>query len=349
MDVTSPISRQSVGRTFVVAICILGFLALVQLGAVCWIFISRYHATAEIETLEIPLTDGTAERATGRLVSKDSLSNSRDKGTALSGSLGRPTPIPQAHRDVSTEARLVELVQQARSLRERGDTSTALTRLREAQTISPRSALIISEVAITYEKMGMADKAFQQWRKIYDMGESAGIYYAAAKAKLNEGTEPGDANAGALDGIQPGMALGIGSIEKINQADENAVRRFLLRIPLKARPSADIDVRDTVIQVYFYDIVAGQDVVQTNANVRSHWSTLPADWSDDDIEVLEVEYLQPKPEAKPESEKAEEPVETRDYFGYVVRVYYRGELQDMRADPVKLLKQFPPPISLPAE
>jgi hypothetical protein len=42
-------------------------------------------------------------------------------------------------------------------------------------------------------------------------------------------------------------------------------------------------------------------------------------------------------------------VENRSYFGYVVRVYYKGDLQDMRADPVKLLNQYPPPLTLPNE
>jgi hypothetical protein len=139
------------------------------------------------------------------------------------------------------------------------------------------------------------------------------------------------------------MILGIGTIEKTEQPHENGLERFTLRIPLKARPSMDIDVRDVVIQVYFYDIIEGQDVVQTNANVRSHWSTLPANWSDDDIEILEVEYMQPKPA------EGEKTVETRNYYGYVVRLYYKGNLQAMRADPVSLLKQFPPPTTLPVE
>jgi hypothetical protein len=32
------------------------------------------------------------------------------------------------------------------------------------------------------------------------------------------------------------------------------------------------------------------------------------------------------------------------YYGYVVAIYYKGELQDQRAEPVSLLDQFAPPI-----
>jgi len=75
-------------------------------------------------------------------------------------------------------------VAQARALRERGDTSTALTRLREALTISPNEPQVISELAIIYEKMGLDDKALDQWKRILEMGEGAGIYYAAPRQKL---------------------------------------------------------------------------------------------------------------------------------------------------------------------
>ena len=97
-----------------------------------------------------------------------------------------------------------------------------------------------------------------------------------------------------------------------------------------------------IIQVFFYDQLGDETVVRTNANVSSHWSTLPADWQADDMEILEVDYTQ----AKPEPGKIEE---GRHYYGYVVCVYYKQDLQDMAADPQALLKKFPPPLSLPCQ
>lgn len=244
---------------------------------------------------------------------------------------------------------MAELVDQARALRERGDTSTALTRLREAQTITPNQALVISELAITYEKMGLTDKAMEQWRRIYEMGESAGIYFSAADAKLKAveaqaqaaSAPPAPAPAKEMDGIQPGSQLGLGEMSLEEQADPTASRKFSLKIPIKARPNSKIDVADVVIQVFFYDMLDNKDVVQTNATVNYRWSTTPPTWQEDDIEILNVEYLQSQPDAR-----ARKAAEERKYFGYVVRVYYKKELQDMRADPVKLLKQYPPPLTL---
>ena len=37
----------------------------------------------------------------------------------------------------------------------------------------------------------------------------------------------------------------------------------------------------------------------------------------------------------------------RQYLGYIVRVYYKDQLQAVRADPTRLLNLFPPPFTAP--
>jgi hypothetical protein len=243
-------------------------------------------------------------------------------------------------------------------LRARGDTSTAVTRLREAATMSPKNPLVISELAETYEKMDLDDKALEQWRTIYDMGDSAGIYYQAADAKLkaaqmNAGSPaattattsatPAPDSSGAVDdsGFQPGSSLALlnlSTVEKPETAD--GYKRFTLKIPVKRRSTVQINVPDVVIQVFFYDQLGDDTIVHTNADVSSHWATLPADFKAEDIEILDVDYTQ----APPEPGKVEE---GRHYYGYVVCVYYNKELQDQAADPQDLIKKFPPPLTLP--
>ncbi len=348
MELAPPISRPNVGRTFYVAVSILGTVALIQLAAVGYVFMKRFHATPAITDASgsIPLPRPTPVVPPAKLDLNDTFAAAE---TGTPAPLPKPTPLA-ANPQPSAESRLTEMIEQARMLRDRGDTNTALTRLREAQTISPDNPLIVSEIATTFEKMGLMDKALEQWRRIYDMGETAGIYYAAADAKLKAGealakqqvAEKQAAEGGAKDasGFQPGTALALGEITR-NASDDP--RKFAIKIPIKSRPGTKVEVRDVVIQVFFYDILPDATVVQTNANVSSKWSTLPADWGDGDIEVLEVEYAQPPPDPKEKSR-----VE-RKFFGYVVRVYYKTDLQACSADPVKLMNQYPPPVTLQTE
>lgn len=125
------------------------------------------------------------------------------------------------------------------------------------------------------------------------------------------------------------------------QPDEQSIKHFSLHIPIKARPDSHIEVRDLVVHVLFYDLVGGQNVVQTSANVNTHWVNPPANWTKSDTEELAVEYDLPKP--KPEAPRPE----ARKYYGYLVRVYYRNQLQAATAQPERLQRQYPPPPVLP--
>jgi hypothetical protein len=381
LEIATPIPQQSVGKTFVIAISLLGVVAFAEFCMLVAAFVGGAH-TNGLAVAEQPKPASTpmqvtlntdpfaaAAAATPAPTPAPALALAKPQpvdvlpkpapvamATPVTVSAPPPaaTPMPAPAVEPTPEARVTELVELARALRSRGDTATTLTRLREAQVILPDSPLVLSEFAITYDKMGLADKSAEYWRKVYDIGESAGIYYSAAEAKLKAAEDLAKAKsmptpappappapettAQDVDGIQPGSVLGLIDLVRTPLQEANAGEKFKLRVPVKARPKSKIDVRDVVIQVFFYDIIDNQNIVATNANVSSRWTTLPADWADDDIEILEVEYAQPKPEKKA--------AENRKYYGYVVRIYYKTELQDMRADPVKLLKQYPPPLRL---
>ena len=283
--------------------------------------------------------------------------------------LPKPTPIPVATptpaRPATPQSRVAELIDMARTLRDQGDTGTAMTRLRQAQAIYSNYAPIISEMAITYEKMGLTGKAIEQWRRIYEMGERAGIYYAAAEAKLRALQLPDPSPqelaatrlaTGALSGdagAQSGPLLSLGTVGTTDDTgNTQPARRLKLRVPILALPgSGPIQPRDVVIQVFFYEQLANGSVVETNANVTSSWArrmnpegeVQAVDWSTADPEVLEVDYAQPEFDPKDPRTR-----ERRNYFGYSVRLYYKGTLNAKFADPAKLLSQFIPPAALPS-
>jgi tetratricopeptide (TPR) repeat protein len=349
MLAASPITRQTVGRTFIVALCFLGAIAAVQLSVILYAFVSRAHLPpASVATLgdgqanaglaedtdfaADPLKDKNGEETTTRvLASQDA-------------SLPRPTPLavrPANAPETEQGARFKETIGLGKLLRERGDMSTALTRFREAAAMDAKSPEAIYEIAMTFEKMQLPDKAAEQWRRIFDMGESAGPYFTAAEARLNQAktnllqqTPP--AQPEIEEGIAPGKSLGLVNVSVDEQEDRASARRLAVRIPIKARARERVEVRDLTIQVLFYDIVDNQNLVQTTANVSSRWTTAPADWLDSNIETLEVDYQLPLPDAKAARR------ENRKYFGYLIRVYYRGELQASTGQPERLIQQFPP-------
>jgi hypothetical protein len=108
----------------------------------------------------------------------------------------------------------------------------------------------------------------------------------------------------ASNGVAAGATLAFGQVTIEEKPDEDLEKRFILHIPIKARPDSKIDPHQLVIHVLFFDIIDRKDVVETAANVRSQWVTPPADWIHSDTEELAIEYQLPK-----------QGKESRKYFG----------------------------------
>jgi hypothetical protein len=134
--------------------------------------------------------------------------------------------------------------------------------------------------------------------------------------------------------------LELKAIRVEEKADEDSARHLALHIPLKRTLGARIDPRQMVIHVLFYDWIDGQEVKQTVAEVQSHWDDPPANWTQRDVEELVVDYRLPKAAAI--TDKGE----TLKYYGYLVRLYYDGQLQGDTADQPRLLQQYPSPAQL---
>jgi len=372
MSVAIPFHKQTVGRTFIIALTVLGIGALMQFGALSWLFLTRYRETAAPDN-GLASTGPVASAVPTREFTDPFGADASPSTPSVSPSVTpppRPAPLPigidRRASEPAPSDRLTELIEQGRALRERGDTYASVTKLREAEAMAEGNALPTAELAMTYEKMGFTEKAAECWKRIYEMGEAAGVYFAAAQGRYSAsqaeaikqatpdataaGTpEISGANAaapvsaaakGEIVGINANCKLGLGGITRQDENDPTAKRKFVLKVPVKAKPRARIDVHDVIVQVVFYDIVNGRSLDKTNAQVSYKWSAPPADWADDDVEVLEVSYMLPDLRVSDEDRK---------YYGYLVSVYYKNALQDFRSDPAALAQKAKPPEALAAD
>ena len=203
---------------------------------------------------------------------------------------------------------------------------------------------------------------------------------AAGSAVAASGGSPAAAGAAPGDaaGIPDGSTFGISEVTLKAEPAPGAETRLLLRVAVKVRPDTPIDHTKVKIQVFFYDMVNNDQVVLTDAEVSYEWVTPGHDWADTGTEVLDVTYLRPKqsnaaagtalanrpvevPDSvekarlaarKPEAAAAMLPTcesGPRQYLGSIVRVYYKDQLQAVRAEPTRLLNLFPPPFTAPPQ
>jgi tetratricopeptide (TPR) repeat protein len=203
------------------------------------------------------------------------------------------------------------LLKEATELREKGDTTNALARLQEAAQSDPKNANVLAQMAMIYESIQLFERSNETWRKIQEIGPSAGAMYELAEMKLKNGvtappttaTGPGLTGASPLDagttrsdadGIPDGSTFGITEVTATDTPDVDAETNMKLKIAVKSRPNTAIDHTKVKIQVFFYDTVDNKEVVLTDADVSYEWLTPHHDWKDTNPEVLAVTYLRQK-------------------------------------------------------
>src|SRR5205809_1814303 len=80
-----------------------------------------------------------------------------------------------------------QLLREGIELRDRGDMTNAIERLQEALDSEPNNAVVLAELAKSYDLMQLYDRANEMWRKLQEMGPSAGAAYELADRRLKLG------------------------------------------------------------------------------------------------------------------------------------------------------------------
>jgi hypothetical protein len=230
-----------------------------------------------------------------------------------------PTPAVQSPPSAAMLSAAERLLKDATLLREQGDTTNALARLQEAAQSDPKNANVLAQMAMIYESIQLFERSNETWRKIMEIGPSAGALYELADMKLRHSANapvsstaaPGLAGTSSLDpgathndsdGIPDGSTFGITELTATDSPDPDAETNMKLKISVKARPNTAIDHTKVKIQVFFYDTADNQEAVLTDADVSYEWLTPHHDWRDTNPEILAVTYLRPK--NKPTSSEA---------------------------------------------
>jgi tetratricopeptide (TPR) repeat protein len=350
-------------HTFIIGAALVGFLAVIELFSGAYYYVGHRHATPAVASApSVPQTTILPEPA----------ATAPAFALAPAASVIPAPTLAPAPATASTDQRLVN---DGMAYATRGDTTTALNRFQQAAEANPKNAQAYAEMAKIYESTNNFDRSNEMWRKVQEIGPSAGAVYELADARLKRGVPATPApNTEATpelaptppvtDGIPEGSTFGISEITATDTPDPDADTNLLLKIAVKKRSGAVIDHTRVKIQVFFYDTVDDRDIKLTDAEVNYEWLTPDHDWAGAKPEVLAVTYVRPKNKAKSQDAALTEAAAAmnpskrgkakpaapapddsgrRKYLGYIVRIYYNDKLQAVRADPSKLLNIFPPP------
>ena len=273
----TPIPRQPIGTTFVVAISLLGIFAIVQVLAVAWHYIpvvrQQVARTAEPQATPQEAAPSPAQQP-------------------------QPPPVPPAEAR-KAQALLADVDRSARV----GDFEAALKTLDELGKLLPGDPGVLLRKALVLERLEQSAEAIVVLEEILKYPGLPPEIRSQAQAKLDAlgqalapaGGAPKEAVAAAPEsaradirddiGLQPGASLGIVD----DRLREGKPGTKALRLAVKSRPASSINVQDVKIHVYFYEQNEEGEVVLTESKVISQWLSPPVDWAANEPELLEVQ------------------------------------------------------------
>ena len=138
-------------------------------------------------------------------------------------------------------------------------------------------------------------------------------------------------------GVSENSILSITETTLSEIIDPNAETHLTLKVGVKPRPGTQ-NGHVVRIKVDFYDRTKDNKMKPTNARTSYSWLTASEDWADATPKFLAATYLRPKTPSPS--------ADGRKYGGFIVQVYFDGQLQDARAAPPELLTLFPAPDQL---
>lgn len=235
-----------------------------------------------------------------------------------------PTQVPESEDHeypLIENEKTARLVDEAKQARIAGDMATALVKLDEAKFESAEHPVVLYELGMVHETMGIYGKAADFYEKVFLLGSAkAGSLYDAAAKKIRDGFE------------QPSDALGKLSLGRVRIFKDTRTlmgQRVVLSIPVEKAPGYEIDASDIEVSVTFFNKVGKGEIIQLKDDswAKANWFTMPFDWMNGE-EILQIDYQIPL-----EDPSMGHLLGQQEYYGQVVTLTYQGEVLDVQAWP----------------
>lgn len=320
-------------KTYSLAIYVVGAIFLAQFAAVLSVFWFRHQVKIDIHApalVRAPLPMPLAPIDIGP--SKQDPSN-------LPVSPG-PARLNVPYSQDNFQ-RIASLNEEAGKFRQQGEFKLAESALKEAEQLDPQNVITLSSIASLAEAQKDSARARFYWQKIVDQGNPSSSAYLLAKNRLaaldileKQAEASNAAPVKTTPAAKPGSVLFVSDFQKSEVENSTASREMNFKVAINTSPNAPkIEAGQVAVKFYFYDRLSTGEIVPTTARLTVAFEGSRQTWQNQNREVLNANYFLPPSEA----------ATGHQYYGYLLRIYYQGRLQDERAEPSQLLTTFPAP------
>ncbi|HPA20104.1 MAG TPA: hypothetical protein PLU30_20315 [Verrucomicrobiae bacterium] len=317
----------------------LWFLVMVVLGQLLWIVFSIpvFRHTVSVET-QLARENNTRQRNQITTQLRELPPDMRPDpiAQALQQTPAAPSAPPVAPNlalrlrppEPESHTREVEsLLQDAKEFRQFNDIIFAKAKLLEAQRLEPKHPEVLRELGLLYESMNDWGSAKQTWQDLRSLGEAAGPLALFARDRLldieRRETQLAMERQSRTRQNLP-RDLTIANVEP--QQDQQGFKSLRITIAANLTQGA-VAVRDVKFQIYFFEADDEKIYPVPGESVRYDFLTVPINWAGGEPEQI---LIRAGPFSAP----------PLNYYGYLIRVFHRGQLQDEVSEPPQLAPLF---------
>lgn len=249
-------------------------------------------------------------------------------------------PPPPTQRGDELQLRANTMLEEARQEIARRNYVKADQLLAGIQVIAPDSLAAYKERAHLYELRGQVEAAMDQWAQVMRRSAGSQDYVEAVAERIRLGQS--ERLAAVIRHIR------INSVEQDKfQAGDTFDEMRILNITL-APDIADqaLDCSSVEVEVSFFDEDMKAHRIGLTRAMPAQAKVKPdAPWMPGEQKIVNATYVVPKGFRASENKAGRQNV----FYGFIVRVFYRGQLQDEDARPKTLLQLAVEPTAKPAK
>lgn len=320
------------------------------------------NITNTLKKTKLPITDANKNSSIQTSIIKTLNSSDKTKNTFKGKKYTKKKPAPNFYfrkytskniklktEDIKTKnhfsdsihsknkSEVLQFFNKAIKLREKGNTLESLDNFKNALILANNNSRILYEIAITYEKMNLPQKAKIIWEKIFNQKNTPDEINTIASEKLKLHSNLFDDIDSEIHSV---LNFSNSKIEKISsKKNEEKIKIFLT---VKSLSPQIIQADQVRFKILVFDQINGKTIDATTAESEVKENTYPSDWHDNNKEET-FEIIMSRKISKNNTK------DSRNFFGYKAWIYYNNEEQDTKTYPQDLEEHINPNYSLPVK
>lgn len=214
------------------------------------------------------------------------------------------------------------LIRKAVSAMIAGDMRLCVLCLEQGCSIAPEHPALLYYYGMAFDKLLNPDKARDYYTRVFRLRDKAGKYFERASRRLTYGMAAPSAMRGKLS-FGPPLLRHI--------YDDYSGDQVSLRLPVMLAPGEEVRVEDIRIRLRFFVLVNNRRIEFSSVAPVVQWENDTQTFSNSE-ENLIVTYNLPVL-----SSEEQDVYDSRRYYGYTAKLYYRDEPLDCISSPSALI------------